>query len=614
MQDIRTTLATYFGFSEFRPGQLTVIEAIVAGQDCLAVMPTGAGKSLCYQIPALLFPGLTIVISPLISLMKDQVNALTDADIPAACLNSSLSYEENSSALNRAARGKLRILYVAPERLQRDDITNLCRTVAVDLVVVDEAHCVSQWGHDFRQSYLLIPGFVASLPRRPTVSAFTATATGKVRQDITSILQLQNPFSIVTGFNRENLYFEVQRPQKQAGKISALLDALKSRLDKSGIIYCATRKAVEEVCDLLNQNGFSATRYHAGLEDEERRRNQDDFIYDRKTVMVATNAFGMGIDKSNVSFVIHYQMPKNIESYYQEAGRAGRDGSPADCILLYSPRDVETAQYLINKSQDDAEIPDEALKAHNLELLKQMTFYATNAECLRESLLRYFGEAAPHFCGNCSNCNNGFDEKDITLEARKIVSCVYRMKERGKAFGKSMIIDVLRGSRNQKVAAAGLDTLSTYNIMPETSARQLRHMLDYLVDRGYLDQSGDEYPVITLTMRFREVVAENAVITMMLPKAPPPKPVDDGGLAFEHDKPIDNTLFQRLRNMRTQLARLAQVPAYIIFSDATLRDMARKQPTTPAAFLKVSGVGTRKAEKYSRLFTQTIAEWQESQE
>jgi ATP-dependent DNA helicase RecQ len=560
--------------------------------------------------------------------MKDQVNALTDAGIPAACLNSSMSYGDNADAVDRAVRGELRLLYVAPERLQRDDITDLCRDASVNMVVVDEAHCVSQWGHDFRQSYLLIPGFVDSLPRRPVVSAFTATATGKVREDIASILRLDDPFSIVTGFNRENLYFDVRRPQGRAGKVNALLEALEERRGKSGIVYCSTRKAVEEVHALLNQKGFSATRYHAGLDDEERRASQDDFTYDRSLVMVATNAFGMGIDKSNVSFVIHYNMPKNVESYYQEAGRAGRDGSPADCILLYSPQDVETAKFLINKSQDNAEVYDDALKAHNLELLKQMTFYATGSDCLRESLLRYFGEAAPHFCGNCSNCKNGFDETDITLEARKIISCVYRMKERGRSFGKSMIIDVLRGSKSQKVIAAGLDALSTYNIMRETDARQLRHMLDNLIDQGYLNQSGDEFPVVGLTPRYREALAGDASITMMLPAAPPPKLGDSGGSLGDNGAAAAvtyhsgstatggtpagaDTLFQLLRDLRTRLAHRAQVPAYIIFTDATLRDMASKQPDSLAAFQRVSGVGAAKAQKYGTLFVQTIADWKD---
>ncbi|MDR3324361.1 MAG: DNA helicase RecQ [Spirochaetaceae bacterium] len=608
MQDVRMALEAYFGFSTFRQGQEEVIEALIAGRDCLAVMPTGAGKSLCYQIPALLFPGLTIVISPLISLMKDQVSALSDAGIPAACLNSSLSPAENADTLNAAARGELRILYAAPERLQREDMTNLSRRAAVNMVVVDEAHCVSQWGHDFRQSYLLIPGFVASLPTRPVVSAFTATATGKVREDIASILCLLDPFAIVTGFNRENLYFEVRRPRGQAAKTHALLEALEERRGKSGIVYCSTRKAVEEICDSLNRTGFSATRYHAGLDDEERRRNQDDFIYDRKTIMVATNAFGMGIDKSNVSFVVHYQMPKNIESYYQEAGRAGRDGSPADCILLYSPQDVETAKYLIGNPGAEG---DEDLKAHKLELLKYMTFYATGADCLRESILRYFGEEAPRFCGNCSNCTNGFDHKDITLEARKIISCVYRMRERGRSFGKAMIVDVLRGSRSQKVIAAGLETLSTHNIMNDTGAHQLRHMIDHLIDRGCLAISGDEYPVVALGPRYREALAEGAAVTMMLPKEAAPKPALSGFGAGVSSSvvPFDDALFQRLRDMRARLARQASVPAYIVFTDATLRDMAGKQPTSPETFLRVSGVGRAKAEKYGPLFIKAIEEW-----
>ncbi|MDR1971645.1 MAG: RecQ family ATP-dependent DNA helicase, partial [Treponema sp.] len=450
-------LKNYFGYPRFRPGQEEVIDAVLAGRDVLAVMPTGAGKSLCYQIPALLLEGLTLVVSPLISLMKDQVNALQEAGVPAAFLNSSLMAGEYAETISRAVRGEYKILYIAPERLKKGFPSQLTAppSPGISLVVIDEAHCVSQWGHDFRPSYLEITGFIRQLSRRPIAAAFTATATGRVREDIKRILALNDPYALTTGFDRENLYFEVRKP---ADRFGALLECLASRRDRSGIIYCSTRKTVEELCHALGTRGFGVTRYHAGLDDRERRNNQDDFIYDRKPLMVATNAFGMGIDKSNVSFVIHYNMPKNIESYYQEAGRAGRDGEKADCILLYSPQDVRINKYLITNSQgpapDSGGVKDQALVDHNLELLKEMTFYAVSSDCLRSRLLAYFGERHPGYCGNCSNCNTAFEETDVTIPARKIISCVYRLRERGRSFGKTMVINILRGSKNEKIQSS----------------------------------------------------------------------------------------------------------------------------------------------------------------
>jgi ATP-dependent DNA helicase RecQ len=604
--DKLAVLERYFGYSSFRAGQEAVIDAVFAGRDTLAVMPTGAGKSICYQVPALMMEGTTVVISPLISLMKDQVNALVDAAVPAAFLNSSLAPDEYAETMYRASQGEYKLLYMAPERLQRD-----MRQIAgsIGMVVIDEAHCVSQWGHDFRPSYLLVTGFIADLPKRPVIAAFTATATGKVRDDITSILNLRNPYTLVTGFNRDNLYFEVQKPKSRLG---ALLEILETRRDKSGIIYCSTRKAVEEICDILNSRGFSVTRYHAGLEDRERHANQDDFIYDRKPLIVATNAFGMGIDKSNVSFVIHYQMPKNIESYYQEAGRAGRDGENADCILLYSAQDVHTNTYLIKNSQDDDE-KDPALIAHNLELLKQMTFYATTNECLRARILAYFGETAPHYCGNCSNCNAEFESVDITIDAQKIVSCVYRMDQMGRRFGKSMIADVLRGSKSEKVKTAGLNKLTTYGIMAGVAAQRIRLIIDYLVDQGYLGFAGDEYPVVTKTGRSGEIVFEKKPLSMMLVKEKPEAKLIPAGTSTLGRRAtpddLDAALLGILKDLRTRLAKEAGVPAYIIFSDATLHDMCRKMPEGPDEFHLVSGVGAVKAEKYGGVFTQAIRDY-----
>jgi ATP-dependent DNA helicase RecQ len=511
-------LKNYFGYTRFRPGQAELIDAILAGRDVLAVMPTGAGKSLCYQIPALLLEGLTLVISPLISLMKDQVAALRNAGVPAAFLNSSLGPGEYTDTIFRAAAGEYKILYIAPERLGRGGLPVQFAEAAglpgISLVVIDEAHCVSQWGHDFRPSYLEITAFIRQLAARPITAAFTATATGKVREDIARSLALNDPYALTTGFDRGNLYFEVQKPKDRMG---ALLECLAPRRGKSGIIYCSTRKTVEEVCRALTMRGFAATRYHAGLDDRERRENQDDFICDRKPVMVATNAFGMGIDKSCVSFVIHYNMPKNIESYYQEAGRAGRDGEKADCILLYSPQDVRINTFLINNSQDDEGIKDQARVDHNLALLKEMTFYATTSDCLRSRLLAYFGESGPACCGNCSNCNTVFEETDVTIPARKIISCVYRLKERGRAFGKTMVISILRGAKSEKIRTSHCDTLSTYGIMADTDSHRIRQVMDHLIAEQYLGLEGDEYPVLALRPKYREAFGEEKALRMMLP-------------------------------------------------------------------------------------------------
>jgi ATP-dependent DNA helicase RecQ len=636
--DPRSILKTFFGYPSFRPGQEEVITAILAGKDVLAVMPTGAGKSLCYQVPALLLEGLTVVVSPLISLMKDQVNALVQAGVEVAYLNSSLSPAEYAETMRRAFSGEYRLLYIAPERLFKGELVRLAESRDIPLVVIDEAHCVSQWGHDFRPSYLRIAEFIRSLKNRPATAAFTATATVKVKEDILRALELRRPFTITTGFDRKNLYFGVKKPRNKEG---ALLDYLAERKDRSGIVYCATRKTTDEIWDLLRQQGFAAARYHAGLDDRERRDNQDDFLYDRKTIMVATNAFGMGIDKSNVSFVIHYNMPKNIESYYQEAGRAGRDGEPAECILFYSGQDVRINQYLITNSRDDEVERDESLIQHNLELLKSMTFYATGTDCLRARLLNYFGEHPPGYCGNCSNCNTLYDKTDITQEARKIISCVYRLKQRGRSFGKTMIIDILRGSKNEKIKNAQLDTLSTYGIMADTETRRIRIILDYLIDQGYLALGGDEYPVVEASASSGEIIFDKKPLSMMLPResAPPqesplspgPSPRErsrpspgkrsspaavsgegwgrpTGGGSRESQAALDEALLAKLRDLRKTLAQEAKVPAYVIFADASLADMCRKRPVTAEQFRQILGVGDIKLEKYGAAFTALIRE------
>jgi len=602
-------LSKQFGYTSFRAGQEEAIDAILAGKDVLAVMPTGAGKSLCYQIPALLLPGITVVISPLISLMKDQVNALQEAGCPAAFLNSSLNTDEYHKTINEIEHNKIKLLYIAPERLEKSEITTLATAGNIPLVVVDEAHCISQWGHDFRTSYLNIAKFISRIKKRPVCAAFTATATLKVRNDIQKLLALQNPYLINTGFDRPNLCLELQKPND---KKSALLACLAGRKEQSGLVYCSTRKTVEEVCSLLCSHGFLASRYHAGLDDEDRKKNQDDFLYDRKTVMVATNAFGMGIDKSNVSFVIHYNMPKNIESYYQEAGRAGRDGEPADCILLYSGQDVQINKFLITHGGDD-EQANPALVALNLELLKQMTFYATSRGCLRKQLLAYFGEQAPAYCGNCSNCLTGIEVSDLSLEGRKIVSCVYRLKQRNRSFGKTMIIDILRGGKNEKITNLGLDSLSTWGIMTDTSAHKIRAILDCMIDEGILKTEGIEYPVITIG-NAGPLLREERRLLIKLPREQEKAKQSLYSQLSETKKAsslsgIDETLFEKLKKLRKELAAKEAMPAFIIFGDASLRDMCRKRPVSLDEFSAVSGVGAVKLEKYGKVFTELIRDY-----
>ncbi|MCL2600076.1 MAG: DNA helicase RecQ [Treponema sp.] len=613
MQDKHYILRSRFGYDSFRPGQEEAIDAILDGQDILAVMPTGAGKSLCYQIPAMLLPGMTIVISPLISLMKDQVNALRASGCPAAYLNSSVTQAEYTRTVSEIRGGRIKLLYIAPERLQRANLPAPAGNEAPPLVVIDEAHCVSHWGHDFRTSYLEIADFVKGIDPRPITAAFTATATPKVKEDIGRLLRLREPLSVTTGFDRPNLYFEVQKP---GNKKNAVLEHVEKQKELSGIVYCSTRKAVDELHELLLSHGFAATRYHAGLSDGERRENQDDFLYDRKTVMIATNAFGMGIDKSNVSYVIHYNMPKNIESYYQEAGRAGRDGTQADCILLYSGQDVRINDYLISGGDDDGGY-DPQLLAHNRELLRQMTFYATGNDCLRRRLLSYFGEESPKpYCGNCSSCLAEYEDTDITLDARKIISCVYRLKQRSRNFGKTMIIDILRGGKGEKIKRFDLDSLSVWGIMAEAKAHYIRTIIDFLLDDGCLVSEGSEYPVVVLGHGYEAVLMEERRLYMKLPKdstgsrddgASGGKAAPKPGMSRE-DTAVDLDLLETLKDLRRRIAASESIPAYIVFTDACLRDMSRKKPTSLTQFSEVKGVGATKLEKYGESFVRVIRE------
>ncbi|SDY21092.1 DNA helicase RecQ [Eubacterium barkeri] len=611
VQSKEQILKHYFGYDAFRPGQADLIDAVLSGQDALGIMPTGAGKSLCYQIPALMLPGLTLVISPLISLMKDQVGALVQSGIPAACLNSSLTDEEYRQAMEDVASGACRLLYIAPERLMAQDFMALINGQSVSMITVDEAHCISQWGQDFRPAYLAIPDFIQSFHTRPVVSAYTATATAQVQEDIAVLLDLVEPRRLVTGFDRPNLNFEVHHPDKKLPELLRLVD---KRRDKSGIIYCATRKQVEQVADALVAQGIPAVPYHAGLSDTVRRRNQDAFIYDQKPVVVATNAFGMGIDKSNVSYVIHYNMPGDIESYYQEAGRAGRDGEPADCILLYSPQDVRTQQFFIAHSfTESGDADPQALRALDEERLKTMTFYCHTEDCLRGYMLRYFGEDAPIECGHCGNCNAEKETLDMTVPAQKIFSCIIRT---GSRFGAKMVIDVLRGSKSKRLSDLGFDTLSTYGIMAEDSENRLRQIIRSLTGLGYIVVEEGQFPVLRLSQRARPILKGTESLTLTLPVERQISRAKDRkkGKGKGSTHALHPELFESLRDLRNQLAEEQSVPAYVIFSNATLTDMCAVLPTTTEAFLSVSGVGQVKCERYGDAFMAAIRDWKQKGE
>lgn len=600
MSDKLSVLKDYFGHDSFRDGQEQIVDALLDGRDALCIMPTGAGKSMCYQIPALLFDGVTIVVSPLISLMKDQVGSLVQSGVPAAYINSSLSYPQFLRVLSNVEHGKYKIIYVAPERLLTDGFLDTCKKIKISMVAVDEAHCVSQWGQDFRPSYLKIISFVKSLANRPIVGAFTATATNDVKEDIKKILRLENPFEITTGFDRPNLFFGVI---KSSSKDEKLIDLIRERGDRSGIVYCATRKNVEAVCELLCDNGFSAARYHAGLDEYERRKNQEDFVFDRKNIMVATNAFGMGIDKSNVTYVIHYNMPKNIESYYQEAGRAGRDGGEADCILLYSPKDVRLNRFMIENSEGNDELTieeNEQIRERDFERLKYMTFYSTTNDCLRGFILRYFGGEKKAYCGKCSNCLSVHKLVDVTIDAQKIMSCIART---GQRYGKTVICDVLRGSKSEKILKAELNNQSTYGIMKEVTARHIFGTIDFLAEKEYIS-ADNETEVLKLLPKSRDVLFGRERLVM--------KKVENSEKVVKTHRPevpVNSELLDALKALRKGIASKKSVPAYVIFTDATLIDMCKKCPETPDEMLEVSGVGRTKLEKFGKQFLEEIAKF-----
>ena len=598
--DLQNILKTYFGYDEFRNGQDKLIESIIKGRDALGIMPTGGGKSICYQLPAIALDGITIVISPLISLMKDQVDSLNELGINAAFINSTLDNDEFLQILEGIRANSYKIVYVAPERLNTDSFINLVKDIRISLVAVDEAHCISQWGHDFRPSYLEIPRFINSLKQRPAVAAFTATATKEIIKEIKRLIGLRNPIEVTTGFDRPNLYYQVL---KVSNKSKFLIEYLNENFKtESGIVYCATRKSVESLVKILNDKGFSAVGYHGGMNSEERQNNQDEFILGNKRLIVATNAFGMGIDKPDVRFVIHYNMPKNMEAYYQEAGRAGRDGEKSDCILLYSASDIVKQKLMIQN--DDIDPKRQEMLYKNLQYLVN---YCNTNDCLRNQILNYFDEDfASDKCKNCSNCIDSSEMVDITLEAQKILSCIYRVNQR---YGANMVIQVLRGSKNKKVLEARLDNVSTYGIMKEYSDSAISEIIMTLVSSGYIHMTHDKYPVLKLTSKSADVLSgktklhhKKHLLQKKDEKEKASKSIKGGNIDF------DIELFEKLKQYRYKIAQEKGLPPYVIFHDIALKEMAAYLPVSKESFLEIKGVGEKKYENYGEGFIDIIKE------
>ena len=602
----KEALKAVFGYDSFRPGQEAVINAVLEGRDILAVMPTGAGKSLCYQVPAMLLSGITLVISPLISLMQDQVKALNEAGVDAAFINSSLSEKEMHDTFKNASKDQYKIIYVAPERLMSESFISFAKSVEISMVTVDEAHCISQWGQDFRPSYMDIAEFINILDKRPIISAFTATATQNVREDIICSLGLNDPYFLVTGFDRENLFFQVDKPQN---KERFILDFIGRHRGESGIIYCATRKNVDSLYTLLRKQHISVGKYHAGMSNEERKQMQNDFVFDYTSIVIATNAFGMGIDKSNVRFVIHYNMPSSMENYYQEAGRAGRDGLNSECILLFSPQDIIINRFLLEHKDFSDVDPIDAMtiRERDIKRLQIMEGYCYTTECLRNYILKYFGEDPKKPCDDCGNCLRQFETLDMTDEAKKIINCIYESRGR---YGKNIIMDTVLGAKTARLTEIGATEYKSYGVLESSNKNLLRRLIEELLLEGYI--ATGEYQVLKLGDISRLKNTETKVLV---------KITDEDKITKRKEKPKKNKkgmdsltskgfkLFDKLKELRLEIARAEKIPPYIVFNDKTLIDMCAKMPTTKSDMLDVSGVGENKYGKYGERFIAVIKEY-----